>query len=107
MRIAYLTLTKYCSSETDFSTICKCWQQAFEELYGKDSAETQAVIRAWAAVGIDNAVVTGIEGINGLPTATELYYDLQGRVLQTPPSKGVYIIKSAKERSRIKKVIMR
>ena len=107
MRIAYLTLTKYCSSETDFSTICECWQQAFEELYGKDSAETQAVIRAWAAVGIDNAVVTGIEGINGLPTATELYYDLQGRVLQTPPSKGVYIIKSAKERSRIKKVIMR
>ena len=107
MRIAYLTLTKYCSSETDFSTICECWQQAFEELYGKDSAETQAVIRAWAAVGIDNAVVTGIEEINGLPTATELYYDLQGRVLQTPPSKGVYIIKSAKERSRIKKVIMR
>ena len=105
MRIAYLTLTKYCSSETDFSTICKCWQQAFEELYGKDSAETQAVIRAWAAVGIGNADVTGIEEINGLPTATEVYYDLQGRVLQAPPSKGIYIKKSGKGHTQVKKFI--
>jgi hypothetical protein len=105
MRIAYLTLTKYCSSETDFSTISKCWQQASEELYGKDSAETQAVIRAWAAVGIGNADVTGIEEINGLPTATEVYYDLQGRMLQTPPSKGIYIKKSGKGHTQVKKFI--
>ena len=104
-RIAYLTLTKYCSSETDFSTISECWQQASEELYGKDSAEKQAVIRAWAAVGVGNDDVTGVEEINGLQTATEFYYDLQGRVLQTPSSKGMYIIKSVKERSQIKKVI--
>lgn len=105
MRIAYLTLTKYCKSETDFSTISECWQQASEELYGKDSAEKQAVIRAWAAVGVGNDDVTGVEEINGLRTATEFYYDLQGRVLQTPSSKGMYIIKSVKERSQIKKVI--
>ena len=105
MRIAYLTLTKYCSSETDFSTVSECWQQASEELYGKDSAETQAVIRAWAAVGIGNADVTGIEEINGLPTATEFYYDLQGRMLQTPPSKGIYIKKSGKGHTQVKKFI--
>ena len=105
MRIAYLTLTKYCSSETDFSTVSECWQQASEELYGKDSAETQAVIRAWAAVGIGNADVTGIEEINGLPTATEVYYDLQGRMLQTPPSKGIYIKKSGKGHTQVKKFI--
>jgi hypothetical protein len=105
MRIAYLTLTKYCSSETDFSTVSECWQQASEELYGKDSAETQAVIRAWAAVGIGNADVTGIEEINGLPTATEVYYDLQGRMLQDPPSKGIYIKKSGKGHTQVKKFI--
>ena len=105
MRIAYLTLTKYCSSETDFSTISECRQQASEELYGKDSAETQAVIRAWAAVGIGNADVTGIEEINGLPTATEVYYDLQGRMLQAPPSKGIYIKKSGKGHTQVKKFI--
>ena len=105
MRIAYLTLTKYCSSETDFSTVSECWQQASEELYGKDSAETQAVIRAWAAVGIGNADVTGIEEINGLPTATEVYYDLQGRMLQAPPSKGIYIKKSGKGHTQVKKFI--
>ena len=105
MRIAYLTLTKYCSSETDFSTVSECWQQASEELYGKDSAEKQAVIRAWAAVGIGNADVTGIEEINGLPTATEVYYDLQGRMLQAPPSKGIYIKKSGKGHTQVKKFI--
>ena len=105
MRIAYLTLTKYCSSETEYANICKSWQQASDELYGKDSAETQAVIRAWAAVGIGKADVTGIEEINGLPTAPEVYYDLQGRVLQTPPSKGMYIVKSAKGRTQVKKII--
>ena len=47
----------------------------------------------------------GVEEINGLPAAPEVYYDLQGRVLQTPSSKGMYIIKSVKERSQIKKVI--
>ena len=47
----------------------------------------------------------GVEEINGLETATDVYYELQGRVLQTPPSKGMYIIKSVKERSQIKKVI--
>ena len=102
MRIAYLTLTKYCSSETDFSTVSECWQQASEELYGKDSAETQAVIRAWAAVGIGNADVTGIEEINGLPTATEVYYDLQGRVLQAPPSKGLLLQRVSTSRSPAK-----
>ena len=96
MRIAYLTLTKYCSSETDFSTVSECWQQASEELYGKDSAETQAVVRAWAAVGIGKADDTGIEEINGQPTAPAVYYDLQGRMLQAPPSKGIYIKKSGK-----------
>jgi hypothetical protein len=105
MRIAYLTLTKYCSSETDFSTISECWQQASEELYGKGSAETQAVIRAWAAVGIGNADDTGIEEISGLPTAPAVYYDLQGRVLQTHPSKGIYIKKSGKGHAQVKKVI--
>ena len=95
-RIAYLTLTKYCSSETDFSTIGECWQQASEELYGKGSAETQAVARAWAAVGIGKADDTGIEEINGQPTAPAVYYDLQGRMLQTLPSKGIYIKKSGK-----------
>ena len=105
MRIAYLTLTKYCSSETDFSTISECWQQASEELYGKDSAETQAVIRAWAAVGIGNADYTGIDEINGQTTASAIYYDLQGRMLQTPPSKGIYIKKSGKGHTQVKKFI--
>jgi hypothetical protein len=105
MRIAYLTLTKYCSSETDFSTISECWQQASEELYGKDSAETQAVIRAWAAVGIGKADYTGIDEINGQTTASAIYYDLQGRMLQTPPSKGIYIKKSGKGHTQVKKFI--
>ena len=104
-QIAYLTLTKYCSPETDYSTISECWQQASEELYGKGSAETQAVIKAWAAVGIGNADYTGIEEINGLPTAPAVYYDLQGRVLQTHPSKGIYIKKSGKGHAQVKKVI--
>ena len=105
MRIAYLTLTKYCSSETDFSTVSECWQQASEELYGKDSAETQAVIRAWAAVGIGNADYTGIDEINGQTTASAIYYDLQGRMLQAPPSKGIYIKKSGKGHTQVKKFI--
>jgi hypothetical protein len=105
MRIAYLTLTKYCSSETDFSTVSECWQQASEELYGKDSAETQAVIRAWAAVGIGNADYTGIDEINGQTTASAICYDLQGRMLQTPPSKGIYIKKSGKGHTQVKKFI--
>ena len=105
MRIAYLTLTKYCSSETDFSTVSECWQQASEELYGKDSAETQAVIRAWAAVGIGKADYTGIDEINGQTTASAICYDLQGRVLQAPPSKGIYIKKSGKGHTQVKKFI--
>ena len=105
MRIAYLTLTKYCSSETDFSTVSECWQQASEELYGKGSAETQAVIRAWAAVGIGNADYTGIDEINGQTTASAIYYDLQGRMLQAPPSKGIYIKKSGKGHTQVKKFI--
>ena len=105
MRIAYLTLTKYCSSETDFSTVSECWQQASEELYGKDSAEKQAVIRAWAAVGIGNADYTGIDEINGQTTASAICYDLQGRMLQTPPSKGIYIKKSGKGHTQVKKFI--
>ena len=105
MRIAYLTLTKYCSSETDFSTVSECWQQASEELYGKDSAEKQAVIRAWAAVGIGNADYTGIDEINGQTTASAICYDLQGRMLQAPPSKGIYIKKSGKGHTQVKKFI--
>jgi hypothetical protein len=105
MRIAYLTLTKYCSSETDFSTVSECWQQASEELYGKGSAETQAVIRAWAAVGIGNADYTGIDEINGQTTASAIYYDLQGRMLQAPTSKGIYIKKSGKGHTQVKKFI--
>ena len=105
MRIAYLTLTKYCSSETDFSTVSECWQQASEELYGKDSAETQAVIRAWAAVGIGKADYTGIDEINGQTTASAICYDLQGRMLQAPPSKGIYIKKSGKGHTQVKKFI--
>ncbi len=89
-QIAYLTLTKYCSPESDYSNICESWMNAAEELYGQNSAEAQSVAKAWSAVGIDSSKSTGINVI--VSTPADHWYTLDGRQLSGRPScKGVYI----------------
>ncbi len=99
-KIAFLTLTKYCQSDTDFSTIGSCWLKAAQELYGAGSTESRAVVKAWEAVGItidDAAEETGIDEIVNSTSAESKWFDLQGRTIVNSKSsknqwpKGIYV----------------
>lgn len=93
-QIAYLTLTKYCSPESDYSNIRDSWLSAAQELYGENSAEAQAVTKAWAAVGIDGEEPSGIHEIVNSKSSNgkSCWYTLDGRRLDGQPTKkGIYI----------------
>ena len=91
-QIAYLTLTKYCNEESDYSNIRDSWLKAARELYGENSTEAQTVAKAWTAVGIDGPDFTGIEEIGNGKAANSKWYTLDGRQLPgRPTGKGVYI----------------
>ena len=91
-QIAYLTLTKYCNAESDYSNIRDSWLKAAQELYGENSTEAQTVAKAWTAVGIEGPDITGIEEIGNGKAANSKWYTLDGRqLLIRPAGKGVYI----------------
>ncbi len=91
VQIAYLTLTKYCSPETDFSNIRESWLKAAQELYGKNSTEAQSVAKAWTAVGVEGLSPSGINTIT-VSSASDYWYTLDGRRLaDKPAAKGFYI----------------
>lgn len=93
MKIAYLTLTKYCTPESDYSNIRDSWLKAAQELYGANGTEAQTVAKAWTAVGIDGTEPSGIhEIVNGTSENSESYYTIDGCRLNGKPSKkGAYI----------------
>ena len=95
MQIAYLTLTKYCSPESDYSNIRESWLKAAQQLYGENGAEAQAVAQAWAAVGIDGEDPSGIDTLRTdrqLGEHAPAWFSIDGRRLNGEPvRKGVYI----------------
>jgi hypothetical protein len=95
MQIAYLTLTKYCSPESDYSNIRDSWLKAAQELYGENGAEAEAVANAWTAVGINGSVPTGIDTFYAGSTQgshSSAWFTIDGRRLDAQPTqKGVYI----------------
>ncbi len=82
-QIAYLTLTKYASADSDYADIRRCFLAAAAELYGQGSAEVTAVGQAWDAVGVyENGVQpTGISAVSqsGQYKSAHAVFDLQGR----------------------------
>lgn len=92
-KIAYLTLTKYCSENSDYSNIRESWMKAAQELYGENSAEVQTVGKAWTAVGIGGTDPSGIQELPAVPAAADgHWYTLDGRRLSgQPTTKGAYI----------------
>ena len=98
VKIAFLTLTKYCSEESDYSNIRESWLKAAQELYGASSVEAQTVAKAWTAVGIGGADPSGIEELPAAPTSDAgQWYTIDGRRLQGQPTqKGTYIYNGKK-----------
>ena len=100
MQIAYLTLTKYCSPETDYSNIRDSWLKAAQELYGENGAEAQAVASAWTAVGINGSLPTDIDALYFSSTQSgqsPAWFTIDGRRLDAQPTqKGVYIYNGKK-----------
>ena len=93
-QIAYLTLTKYAKSDTDYSKIRDCWLQAAAEKYGSNGAETEAVGKAWDAVGVykDGIMPTGIQTLNRTDRTDKAWMTPEGRRLPGEPTRhGVYI----------------
>lgn len=99
-QIAYLTLTKYCSPESDYSNIRESWLNAAQELYGVNGDEAQAVAKAWTAVGVSGPTPSGIETLRtdgGRDAHTKAWFTLDGRRLDgRPTQKGVYIYNGKK-----------
>ncbi len=95
-RIAYLTLTKYCSPESNYSNIRDSWLKAAQELYGENGAEAQAVANAWDAVGVNGTSPSGINSIT-ITTDNDEWYTIDGRKLEGKPTvKGIFINKGKK-----------
>ena len=94
-QIAYLTLTSYATSQSDYSAISKASLEAAEVLFGANSVECQTVARAWYAVGVSNSlqgIVDGISPIAANGNDSSQVYDLQGRMVNgRPTSPGIYI----------------
>ncbi len=89
-QIAYLTLTKYCSPETDYSNIRDSWMKAAQALYGENGAEAQAVANAWDAVGVKGSSPSGIDAV--ITSRADEWYGIDGRKLSCKPAvKGVYL----------------
>lgn len=92
-QIAYLTLTKYVHSETDFSTIRERWIQAASEKYGANGAEVEAVGKAWDGVGVykDGITPTGIDVVKQATPRDNAWYTLDGRRISGEPTgHGIY-----------------
>lgn len=95
--IAYLTLTSYATSESDYAAIRMASQEAAEVLYGAGSNELKAVADAWDAVGVAESDITGIERIYETDAQAGRIFDLQGRALPGLPTEaGIYIINGKK-----------
>ncbi len=91
VQIAYLTLTKYCSPESNFSNIRESWLKAAQELHGENSIEAQTVAQAWTAVGIEGSSPTGINTVT-VDDKSDDWYRLDGqRLTAKPTAKGVFI----------------
>ena len=99
-KIAYLTLTKYCSPQSDYSNIRESWLKAAQELYGENGAEAQAVASAWTAVGISGSNPSGIDTLcpdDPQGGQSSAWFTLDGRRLDAKPvRKGVYLHRGKK-----------
>ena len=52
-RISYRALTVYCTASSNFSAVRVAFVNAANDLYGANSAESNAVASAWTAVGVN------------------------------------------------------
>ena len=99
-QIAYLTLTSYATSQSDYAAIRRASLEAAEVLYGANSKERKTVAKAWDAVGVAGSPDAAIDAIGEMAVNENhegLVYDLQGRVLVGKPTqRGVYIVNGKK-----------
>ena len=99
-QIAYLTLTSYATSQSDFTAIRHASLEAAEMLYGVNSKEQKTVAKAWDAVGVSSSPDAFVDAISEMAvdnTPTGATYDLQGRILTGKPTqRGVYIVNGKK-----------
>ena len=99
-QIAYLTLTSYATSQSDYAAIRRASLEAAEVLYGANSKERKTVAKAWDAVGVAGSPDAAIDAIGEMAVNKNhegLVYDLQGRVLVGKPTqRGVYIVNGKK-----------
>ena len=58
VQIAYRTLVQYATSQSQYADIRLCHIQAAKDLYGDNSAEVEAVIKAWDIVGVTDETPT-------------------------------------------------
>ncbi len=101
VQIAYRTLVQYATSQSQYADIRLCHIQAAKDLYGDNSTELEAVIKAWDIVGVNDDTPTGIHSVQGegfmVNGSDNGFYTLDGCKLQgKPTAKGIYIYKGKK-----------
>ena len=97
LQIVYRTLMQYATSQSQYADIRLCHIHAAKDLYGDNSAEVQAVIKAWDLVGVTDGTPTGITSMHHSECIMHHdVYDLQGRKVQNTATKGVYIVNGRK-----------
>ena len=103
LQIAYRTLIQYATNQAQYADIRLCHIQAAKDLYGDNSTEVQAVIKAWDLVGVTDSSQTGIVEAKADSSLSTLHssldwYTLDGRQLPSKPTaKGIYIYKGKKQ----------
>ena len=96
-RIAYLTLTSYATSESDYAAIREASLEATAALYGASGQEAKTVADAWDAVGVAGSPLTSIEKMYENERQAGRIFDLQGRRLpELPTESGIYIVDGQK-----------
>ena len=98
LQIAYRTLMQYATSQSQYADIRLCHIQSAKDLYGDNSAEVEAVAKAWDLVGVTDDTPTGIveaktdSSCFPHPSSLSSWYTIDGRQLSSKPTtKGLYI----------------
>ena len=93
-QIAYRTLVQYATSQSQYADIRLCHIQSAKDLYGDNSTEVQAVIKAWDLVGVTDGTQTSLREMRNeeLGMRNDGWYTLDGRMISgKPTTKGIYI----------------
>ena len=92
LQIAYRTLMQYATSQSQYADIRLSHIQAAKDLYGDNSPEVEAVIKAWDIVGVTEGTSAGIvevkanSPLSALNSQLSDWYTLDGTRLSGQPT---------------------